>query len=258
MSIEVDEVSASYRVRIDSPDLVSDMRRLLRRSGSSDRLIPALRDVSFNGAARIGAGGHRPQRRRQVHAVPGDQRGPAARAGPGRRAWTAQPAHPGLGFSEALTGRENITLGGLASGMSPARLAELTEEIAEFAQLEEYLDLPMRSYSGGMRMRLASSVAVFLDPEILLIDEALTGGDTAFQAHIAERTAQAHRRRPHDRAGDPRPQLGEDDGHTGPLAAPGPGRRVRRPRRGRQQVHALLPHRVARAGPAVTATNADT
>ena len=96
---------------------------------------------------------------------------------------------PGIGFSEALTGRENINLGGLASGMSPARLAEITEEIAEFAQLEGYLDLPMRSYSSGMRMRLASSIAVFLDPEILLIDEALTGGDSGFQAHIAERTA---------------------------------------------------------------------
>ena len=50
--------------------------------------------------------------------------------------------------------------------------------------------MPMHSYSGGMRMRLASSVAVFLDPEILLIDEALTGGDAAFSADIAEKTAQ--------------------------------------------------------------------
>jgi ABC-2 type transport system ATP-binding protein/teichoic acid transport system ATP-binding protein len=97
---------------------------------------------------------------------------------------------PGLGFSDALTGRENITLGGMASGLSPERVAELSDEIGEFAQLEEYLDLPMRSYSGGMRMRLASSIAVFLDPEILLIDEALTGGDAAFAAHIAEKTAQ--------------------------------------------------------------------
>jgi ABC-type polysaccharide/polyol phosphate transport system ATPase subunit len=74
--------------------------------------------------------------------------------------------------------------------MSPERLATLTDEIGEFAQLEEYLDLPMRSYSGGMRMRLASSVAVFLDPEVLLIDEALTGGDAAFSQHIAEKSAQ--------------------------------------------------------------------
>jgi len=95
-----------------------------------------------------------------------------------------------FGFSDSLTGRENITLGGLASGMAPERLAEITDEIGEFAQLAGYLDLPMRSYSSGMRMRLASSVAVFLDPEILLIDEALTGGDAAFAEHIAEKTAQ--------------------------------------------------------------------
>jgi ABC-type polysaccharide/polyol phosphate transport system ATPase subunit len=97
---------------------------------------------------------------------------------------------PGLGFSEILTGRENIKLGGLASGMSPERLAEVTEEIGEFAQLDKYLDLPMRSYSSGMRMRLASSVALFLDPEILLIDEALVGGDAAFSQHIADKNAE--------------------------------------------------------------------
>ena len=104
----------------------------------------------------------------------------------------------------------------------------------------------MRSYSGGMRMRLASSIAVFLDPEILLIDEALTGGDAAFRQHIAERTAQL--------TGEGRTIVlvthglssVQDDGHGGPLAAPGTGRRVRRPRRGGQQVHALLPHRVPR------------
>jgi ABC-type polysaccharide/polyol phosphate transport system ATPase subunit len=97
---------------------------------------------------------------------------------------------PGLGFSQALTGRQNITLGGLAMGIDPERLETLADEIADFAQLGEYLDLPMRSYSAGMGMRLASSVAVFLDPEILLIDEALTGGDAAFTEHIAEKTAQ--------------------------------------------------------------------
>jgi ABC-type polysaccharide/polyol phosphate transport system ATPase subunit len=97
---------------------------------------------------------------------------------------------PGIGFSAALTGRENIMLGGMANGLSPERLAEISDEIGEFAQLDEYLDLPMHAYSGGMRMRLASSVACFLDPEILLIDEALTGGDAAFGEHIAEKTAQ--------------------------------------------------------------------
>jgi ABC-2 type transport system ATP-binding protein/lipopolysaccharide transport system ATP-binding protein/teichoic acid transport system ATP-binding protein len=78
----------------------------------------------------------------------------------------------------------------LASGLSPQRLAEIADEIAEFAQLAGYLDMPMHSYSAGMRMRLASSIAVFLEPEVLLIDEALTGGDAAFMQHIAQRTAE--------------------------------------------------------------------
>jgi len=188
-SIEVDDVSASYRVRIDSKDLASDVRRLLRRDESADRLIPALRDVTFNvmkGSVlavigRNGAG--KSTLCRVISGVLPPEKGRVVVRG------QLNMLAPGIGFSESLTGRENINLGGLASGMSPARLAEVTDEIAEFAQLEDYLDLPMRSYSTGMRMRLASSIAVFLDPEILLIDEALTGGDSAFQAHIAERTA---------------------------------------------------------------------
>lgn len=190
-SIEITGVSASYRVRIDSVNLASDVRRILfRREAASDRLIPALRDISFDvpkGSVlavigRNGAG--KSTLCRVISGVLPPEKGRVVVRG------RLNLLTPGIGFSDALTGRENITLGGLASGLSPERLAELSEEIGEFAQLDEYLDLPMRAYSGGMRMRLASSVAVFLDPEILLIDEALTGGDAAFSEHIAEKTGQ--------------------------------------------------------------------
>jgi teichoic acid transport system ATP-binding protein len=191
LSIDVQNVSASYRVRIDSADLASDLRRIVLRQGAaSDRLIPALRNVTFHvprGSVlavigRNGAG--KSTLCRVISGVLPPESGRVVVRG------RLNLLTPGLGFSAALTGRENITLGGLASGMSPERLAELADEIGEFAQLDEYLDLPMHSYSGGMRMRLASSIAVFLDPEILLIDEALTGGDAAFSEHIAEKTAQ--------------------------------------------------------------------
>jgi len=190
LSIEVDGVSASYRVRIDAENLLTDVRRLLRRTDPYDRLIPALRDVTFDvrrGSVlavigRNGAG--KSTLCRVISGVLPPESGRVVVRG------RLNLLTPGLGFNEAMTGRENIILGGLANGMSPERLATLADEIGEFAQLDEYLDLPMRSYSGGMRMRLASSVAVFLDPEILLIDEALTGGDAAFSEHIAERTAQ--------------------------------------------------------------------
>ena len=189
-SIEIENLCASYRVRIDSKDLASDVRRLFVKRGASDRLIPALRDVSFDVArgsvlaviGRNGAG--KSTLCRVISGVLPPESGRVTVRG------RLNLLTPGLGFSEALTGRENITLGGLAIGLSPERLALLADEIADFAQLDEYLDLPMRSYSGGMRMRLASSIAVFLDPEILLIDEALTGGDGAFSQHIAEKTAQ--------------------------------------------------------------------
>lgn len=189
-AIEVEHVSASYRVRIDSPDMLTDFKRLLTRSDSYDRLVPALRDVSFyvpHGTVlavigRNGAG--KSTLCRVISGVLPPESGRVVVRG------RMNLLAPGLGFSDALTGRENITLGGLACGLSPERLVELSDEIAEFAQLEDYLDLPMRSYSGGMRMRLASSIAVFLDPEILLIDEALTGGDAAFTEHIAEKTAE--------------------------------------------------------------------
>jgi ABC-type polysaccharide/polyol phosphate transport system ATPase subunit len=189
-SIEVDRISASYRVRIDSRDIMTDVRRLFRRVDSGGRIIPALRNVSFDvpkGSvlAVIGRNGSGKSTLCRVITgiLPPDEGRVTVR---GR----VNLLSPGIGFSAALTGRENITLGGLASGLSPERLADIADEIAEFAQLAGYLDMPMHSYSGGMRMRLASSIAVFLDPEILLIDEALTGGDAAFQEHIAERTAQ--------------------------------------------------------------------
>ena len=189
-SIVVEHVSASYRVRIDSTDIKSDLRRLFRRSPSQDRLIPALRDVSFEvpkGSVlavigRNGAG--KSTLCRVINGVLPPETGRVIVRG------KLNLLAPGIGFSESMTGRENITMGGLASGIAADRLAEISDEIAEFAQLEEYIDLPIRAYSAGMRMRLASSIAVFLDPEVLLIDEALTGGDAAFGAHIAEKTAE--------------------------------------------------------------------
>jgi teichoic acid transport system ATP-binding protein len=188
-SLEVDRISASYRVRLDSKDMMTDIRRLFRRADSGGRIIPALRDVSFDvprGSvlAVIGRNGAGKSTLCRVimGILPPDEGRVTVR---GR----LNLLSPGIGFSPALTGRENIVLGGLASGLSPDRLADVADEIAEFAQLAGYLDMPMHSYSAGMRMRLASSVAVFLDPEILIIDEALTGGDAAFTQHIAERTA---------------------------------------------------------------------
>ena len=91
----------------------------------------------------------------------------------------------GVGFNKDLTGRQNVTLGGLAAGLSRAQLAEKYDEIVEFAELEEFMDMPMRTYSSGMYGRLGFSVAVNMEPDILLIDEALSVGDARFRKKSA-------------------------------------------------------------------------
>jgi ABC-type polysaccharide/polyol phosphate transport system ATPase subunit len=88
----------------------------------------------------------------------------------------------GSGFHPDLTGRENVRLNASLLGMTRARTEELFEQIVEFSGIGEFIDQPLRTYSTGMVMRLAFSVAVTVDPEILLIDEVLAVGDAAFQA----------------------------------------------------------------------------
>lgn len=87
----------------------------------------------------------------------------------------------GAGFSPELTGRENIFLNASLYGIPRALIAERFEEIVAFAELERFIDMPVRTYSSGMHVRLGFSVAVHLDPEILLVDEALAVGDERFQ-----------------------------------------------------------------------------
>ncbi|MDT7538982.1 MAG: teichoic acid transport system ATP-binding protein [Solirubrobacteraceae bacterium] len=93
----------------------------------------------------------------------------------------------GVGFNSKLTGRENVVLGGLAAGLSREVVERKYEAIARFAELEEFMDMPMRTYSSGMYGRLAFSVAVNMDPDILLIDEALSVGDAKFRRKSARK-----------------------------------------------------------------------
>jgi teichoic acid transport system ATP-binding protein len=87
----------------------------------------------------------------------------------------------GLGFNRELTGRDNILLGGLTFGLSEEQVREHADEIEDFAGLGGAINFPMRTYSSGMFGRLAFAVAAHLEPEILLIDEALSAGDASFK-----------------------------------------------------------------------------
>ena len=87
----------------------------------------------------------------------------------------------GTGFSKVLSGRENVLNGAVIQGMGRAEIARKFDDIVEFAELEDFIDSPVGTYSSGMRARLGFALAVHLDPEILLIDEILGVGDIAFQ-----------------------------------------------------------------------------
>jgi len=87
----------------------------------------------------------------------------------------------GTGFHPELTGRENIFLNGAILGMSRQEIKNKFDEILAFAEIEEFLDTPVKRYSSGMYVRLAFAVAAHLEPEILLVDEVLAVGDAAFQ-----------------------------------------------------------------------------
>src|SRR6202158_3859677 len=87
----------------------------------------------------------------------------------------------GTGFHPELTGRENTFLSGAILGMGKAEIIRKFDEIVAFAELEKFIDTPVKHYSSGMYVRLAFAVAAHLEPEILLVDEVLAVGDTAFQ-----------------------------------------------------------------------------
>ena len=86
----------------------------------------------------------------------------------------------GLGMNVELTGRENIQLRGLYSGLNRAELPRLEEDVAAFAELGDFMDLPMRTYSSGMMVRLSFALATAIRPQILLMDEWFLAGDAEF------------------------------------------------------------------------------
>ena len=93
----------------------------------------------------------------------------------------------GAGFHPDLTGRENVFLNSAILGIKRAQAARLLDEIVAFAEVEDYLDTPVKFYSSGMSVRLGFAIAVNVDPDVLLVDEVLAVGDEDFQAKCSER-----------------------------------------------------------------------
>jgi ABC-type polysaccharide/polyol phosphate transport system ATPase subunit len=187
-SIHVKDVSVTYRTSFErAPTLKTTMLRLGRRERVV-REIEAVKHVSFDvdhGTVLGVVGMNGAGKSTLVRTIAGILPPTDGRIEVHGRISTLLAL--GVGFNKDLSGRENIVLGGLAAGLSRDRLEEKYEEIVEFAELDEFMDLPMRTYSSGMYGRLAFSVAVNMDPEILLIDEALSVGDAKFRRKSFEK-----------------------------------------------------------------------
>jgi ABC-type polysaccharide/polyol phosphate transport system ATPase subunit len=182
VAIRVQDLSLVYRTPLESkPTLRSSLRRMGRRERVI-REVQALRDVSFSVAhgrvlGVIGANGA--GKSTLMRTVAGILPPTSGRVEVNGRVSTLLAL--GVGFNRNLTGRQNVVLGGLAAGLSREQLQAKYDEIVRFAELAEFMDMPMRTYSSGMYGRLAFSVAVNMDPNILLIDEALSVGDARFR-----------------------------------------------------------------------------
>ncbi|MCU0265131.1 MAG: ABC transporter ATP-binding protein [Actinomycetia bacterium] len=181
-AVEVSHLDITYRTTYEKvPTLKSALVRLGRRQ-TAVREIQAVRDVSFEvpqGAVMGIVGANGAGKSTLMRSVAGILPPTAGRIVVNGRVSTLLAL--GVGFNAALSGRENVVLGGLAAGLTRDRLEERYEEIADFAELGDFMDLPMKTYSSGMYGRLAFAVAVHMEPDILLVDEALSAGDAKFK-----------------------------------------------------------------------------
>jgi len=100
----------------------------------------------------------------------------------------------GAGFHPEISGRENVQINGLMLGLSRREIADRFEDIVRFAELEEFIDAPVKTYSSGMYMRLGFAVAINVDPDVLLVDEVLAVGDEAFTHKCLDKFAEFRRR----------------------------------------------------------------
>ena len=187
----VEGLSVQYRRAIDRRPTVRKTLRRLRHGQDTTRDVQALKDVSFavpHGMSLgvVGSNGAgKSTLMRVIGGIMPPTEGRVTTAG-----HVSTLLSLGVGFNKKLSGRDNVILGGLAAGLTKEQMEAKYEEIVQFADLERFMDQPTRNYSSGMYGRLAFSVAANMDPDILLIDEALSTGDGRFRKKSARKMRQ--------------------------------------------------------------------
>jgi len=194
----VHHVTKLYR-RYTSKRTVGTLKSALlsragRRALSPDAAIPALVDVTFQVAPGemmgvIGANGSgKSTLLKLLSGIVPPTQGEVSVAGR-----LAALLELGAGFHPEISGRENIEINGLLLGLTKREIADRFDAIVRFAELEEFLDAPLKTYSSGMAVRLGFSIAAYSDPDVLLVDEVLAVGDEHFAHRSLEKFAEFER-----------------------------------------------------------------
>lgn len=184
-TVVADHVSVTYRLYADQQRA---KQRFLRRSSTRvHRSVEALKDISFvaHRGEAIGVIGHNGSGKSTLlRAISG-----LLPLATGRVFTSSTPVLLGVSaaFQKDLSGRRNVILGATARGLSRQEIDAVFDDIVEFAGLGDFIDLPLRAYSSGMRARLQFAIATATTPEILIVDEALATGDASFKERSDER-----------------------------------------------------------------------
>ena len=197
-AIEVRDVTKLYR-RWGRKRSVGTFKSALLsgRPGAAlapDDAVPALTDVSFDVAAgeTVGVVGANGSGKSTLLKLLAGVLKPTA-GGVSVRGRLAALLELGAGFHPEISGRENILINGLLLGLTKREIAARFDQIVRFAELEEFIDAPVKTYSSGMAVRLGFAIAAHCDPEILLVDEVLAVGDEAFARRSLEKFAEFER-----------------------------------------------------------------
>jgi ABC-2 type transport system ATP-binding protein len=191
--IVVDRVSRVFRVYPKAQRTLKDV--FVSRGRTAAREVQALRDVSLvvepGGAVGL-VGRNGSGKTTLLRIVSGIIKPTSGRVEATGR--IASLLELGAGFHPDFTGRENVYLNGSIHGLSRAKVREVMDEIVAFAELEKFIDLPVRTYSSGMYMRLGFSVAAHIQSDVLLLDEVFAVGDEQFQRKCFGKIAEFKRR----------------------------------------------------------------
>jgi ABC-type polysaccharide/polyol phosphate transport system ATPase subunit len=188
--IELDHVSLTFHVRKCGRVSLKEflVRQMYRQSVNPIMEVRALRDVTLRmgDGDRVGIIGHNGAGKSTILKLLAGIYPPTQ----GSRAVEGQISSLfdiALGFEQDASGWENIMYRGYLQGETPATIKDKVQGIADFSELGDFLNMPVRYYSAGMLVRLAFSIATAIEPEILLVDEVLSVGDMAFQQKARQR-----------------------------------------------------------------------